>query len=320
MNARAQSARIDALMLEAGAALDVARRSARRAEHGVREAGRIVGVLHEDLVEPARVGEPVLVVPIAANRKLSPVDLIDVGGPRKRPVPRRPHVSATYLPVQQTCPRSCPFRGHGCMAQSGYTGRSVRRLEALAKGLDGWELARLEARAIDRLCVRGVPQDGGRDGTGSRDLRLHVSGDVTITAGARALAAAVRRWQRRGGGSAWTFTHAWKTIAREAWGPISVLASVEAPRDAELARARGYTPAITVRSFPSESRFRLRGSDTRWVPCPAETRERTCVECRLCLDRESHLFETGGGIAFAVHGPQGGAARRRLPVVREVAA
>lgn len=315
MSARAQSARLDALMLEAGAALDVAKRSARKTEQRVREAGRAVGVVHEDLLEPARIGEPALVIPIAANRKLAPVDLVDVGGARKRPVPRRPHVSATYMPIRQTCPRSCAFRDNGCMAQSGYTGRPVRRLEALAEGLDAWELARLEARGIDRLCVRGVPQDGGRDGTRGRDLRLHVSGDVTVTAGARALAGAVLRWQRRGGGTAWTFTHAWASLSRDAWGSISVLASVEEPADAELARERGYTPAITVRRFPSESSFRLEGSDTRWIPCPAETRGRTCVECRLCLDREPHLFENGAGIAFAVHGPQGGRARRQLPVL-----
>ncbi len=308
-------AHLDALFLEAARALDDGKKAARRAQTSVQELAGTVGVQLDDDPALRKPEAPVLVIPIAANRKLAPVDLVDVGLPRKRPVPRAPFVSATYVPVAQTCPATCPFRGHGCMAESGYTGRAVRRLEALAAGLDAWEIGRQEALAIDRLCAHGVPRDGGRDGKSPRDLRLHVSGDVTQLGALRALAAAVERWRARGGGSAWTFTHAWASLPRHAWGRVSVLASVEDPREAEAARVLGYTPAITVRSFPARSSFRLEGSSTTWIPCPAETSGRTCVECRLCLDREPWLHETGRGIAFAVHGMQAAAAKRRLPVV-----
>ncbi len=310
--------KIDELFADAAAALDDSRRAARRAEGRVRELAGELGVELEEDAHPAlrRAEEAVLALAIAANRKLAPVDLVDVGGPRRRPVPRAPYCAATYVPVRQTCPSSCPFRGHGCMAEAGYTGRAVRRLEGAAEGLDVYELARQEARAIDRLRPR---RDGGRDGRSPRDLRLHVSGDVTRPDALEMIAAAALRWQRRGGGGVWTFTHAWRALERRLWTPISVLASVESPADAEHARDLGYTPAITVRAFPARSSFHLEGSTTAWIPCPAETSGRTCVECRLCIDREPWLHETGRGIAFAVHGMSAERARRRLPVLRRTA-
>lgn len=295
----------DELVMHALDEIDVGRRNARR-------AAEQMGVGVDEL---ATAEQPALVIPVAANRKLSPVDLVDVGMARRRPVPRRPFCSATYVPVQQTCPRTCPFRGNGCMAQSGYTGRAVRRIEALAEGMSSYEIGRQEALALDRLCRRGVPRDGGRDGESPRDLRLHISGDVTEDSSLRVLAAAVSRWKARGGGSAWTFTHAWERLERERWRPISVLASIERPEQSELAQARSYVPAITVRTFPSTKPFRVAGSRTMWIPCPAETKKRTCVECRLCLDHEDQLYERGHGIAFAVHGGQSKKAKRQLPTL-----
>src|SRR4051812_33324837 len=52
----------------------------------------------------------------SANRKLSPVDLVDVGGARPRPIPRAPFVSSTYVSIQSTCPDSCAFKRSGCFA------------------------------------------------------------------------------------------------------------------------------------------------------------------------------------------------------------
>lgn len=272
---------------------------------------------------------PALAIPVAANRKLAPVEMqvaFRADGrqfERKRPVPQRPHCSSTYLPVKQTCPETCPFQGNGCMAEAGYTGRAVKRLEQLAeiavRGLSRLDaatrLANAEARAIDSLFARGVPKHGGRDGNGPVDMRLHVSGDVTTAAGLRYLRLAIERWKRRGGGTAWTFTHAWRRLHRALWGPISVLASVETPAEAEEAWRRGYAPAMTVREFPAPRAFRVEGSSITWIPCPAELRKATCVQCRLCLDRAGWLHENRKGIAFAVHGPESVAAKLRLPVL-----
>lgn len=259
---------------------------------------------------------------IAANRKLSPVDMVvayradGAVFERKRPVPRRPFCSVTYAPVTQTCPDTCTFKNHGCMAQSGYTGRAVRRIEDEAEGMSPFEIAVHEAREIDRIWPSGVPRWGGRDGFSPVDMRLHVSGDVTELEALRVIVAAVLRWMERGGGDPWTFTHAWMHLLRGDWGPISVLASVETMEQAAAARARQYTPALTLQSFPSTKAFKLRGSDTKWIPCPGETQRKTCVECRLCTSREEWLFKNNMGIAFAVHGPQTSDARKRLPVLR----
>jgi hypothetical protein len=259
-------------------------------------------------------GSPALVIPRAANRKLAPVDLVDVGGDRKRPIARAPFCSATYMPIAQTCPSSCTFKGRGCFASAGYSGRAVRRLEELARGKTEFELAMAEADAIDRLERRGVVPDGGRDGKSRRDMRLHVSGDITDTLGLDAIAAAVARWQKRGGGSAWSFTHAWRSLPRGRWRTISILASVETAQQVAEARTHSYVPALTIREFPSTKPFKIPGASTTFIPCPAETKGTTCVECRLCLDREPFLFEKDKGIAFAAHGMQVTQAKKRLPM------
>jgi hypothetical protein len=106
------------------------------------------------------------------------------------------------------------------------------------------------------------------------------------------------------------FTHAWREVPRDAWGSISVLASVEQLGDIEAARAAGYAVAIVVDEVPTDKAFFRVGSDTKIVPCPAETRGATCIECRLCLD-DDKLARSNVAIAFEAHGPT---ARR----VREV--
>jgi hypothetical protein len=201
------------------------------------------------------------------------------------------------------------------MAESGFTGGAVHRLERLAGDLDAVELARREAHEIDRTWRNGVPQLGGRDGNAGIDLRLHVSGDSRTVRGTYALAGAALRWRERGGGSVWTFTHSWREVPRAAWGDVSVLASIERLADVERARARGYAPALVVDRFPHDEKCFDAGG-VKFIPCPAETKaERTCVECRLCLDRTEWMLETGRGIAFAVHGPGASSAKRHLEVV-----
>ena len=50
------------------------------------------------------------------------------------------------------------------------------------------------------------------------------------------------------------------------------------------------------------------------VPCPAEDGKTTCVECRLCLDRD--LTRLGVAIGFAAHGHQQASVVKRLTVVK----
>jgi hypothetical protein len=232
------------------------------------------------------------------DKKLAPVDFVDRGHGRKpEPVAVGPYVATTYVSINATCPSSCPMKGAGCYAQAGAAQRLVHRLDAAAAGRTPEDVIADEVRLIDDASKRGVPKDGAR---GGRDLRLHVGGDVGSEAGARLLAAAARRWRDRGGGTVWTFTHLWREVPREAFGEISVLASVESAQEIGAARQRGYPAAIVVERFGSNKAFSLPGSDVRVIPCPAETAGRTCAECRLCLDRD--LLGIGVAIGFEAHG------------------
>lgn len=250
---------------------------------------------------------PVAIRRTSSNRKLSPQKIVDVKG-RQRCVPQFPFCSSTYVSIESTCPRSCPYRGHGCYAQSGMAVRRLDRVAVRAKW-SGLSTIEVEAEQIDRLFMRKVRQDGAR---GGRDLRLHVSGDAFSSRGAQILADAARRWQERGGGSVWTFTHLWRTIPRSDWGPISVLASVETLRGARVAFESGYAPALTVPEHRDHAALPA-GKGLKIIPCPAQTVGTTCVQCRLCLDGA----EPGRGVAFALHGTSISRARRRLRVLQE---
>jgi hypothetical protein len=238
----------------------------------------------------------------SANRKLAPRRLVTVGN-RKRPVPTGPYICSTYLPIEKTCSSTCPLKDNGCYPQSGYTQSLIHKLDEAARSFTPDEVVAEEARRIRRAFNgRRIPQDGGRHGNAGRDLRLHDSGDVTTAEQAALLAAAVDDWLRRDGGRVWTYTHGWRQIPREAFGETSVLASVEMPEDIERARELRYASAIVVDEFPSKNAFKLPGSTATIIPCPAETSERTCVECRLCLDADG-LLRRNQAIAFQAHGP-----------------
>ena len=255
-------------------------------------------------------GLPVIFQAKAANRKISPVDQVDNETSRLRPVPRAPFCCSTYAAISVTCPSRCTYKGHGCFVEAGFTRHMMMKLDKSAAGMTGLQVARIEAAAIDQSFRDWVPDDGAR---GGRDLRLHVGGDVGGGSfGARVLGAAAERWLARGGGRVWTYTHKWKHIPRPAFGPISVLASIERPRDARDAIESGYAPALTVDRFDGTRAFDVNG--VKIVPCAAETTGTTCVECRMCLDRD--LVRAGTGIAFALHGPLVDAARRRLMVLQ----
>jgi hypothetical protein len=221
-------------------------------------------------------------------------------------------VAATYSSIEATCPRSCAlYQNKFCYAMSGHVLFTLRRFKG-AKGSRPEQAAREEAAAIDTAFKGGpVPQDGAR---GGRDLRLHVSGDARTPGAAKILAGAIARWFARGGGAAWTYTHAHKSVPRAAWGPTSVLASVDRLEDVPAAKAQGYAPARYVAEFPSEKAWEEGG--TKWIPCPAQTRDNVgCADCRLCFNDQA-LRERNAGIAFSAHGAKQTAMKRRLTVVQ----
>lgn len=255
---------------------------------------------------------PVRLSLASCNRKLSPVTYSMRNGRMYSLRAVEPKLVTTTISIDKTCP-PCPFKNNGCLTQEGYTRVTMNTLDEAAQGWTPRQILALEAAAIDSLWPKGVPQDGR---LGGRDLRLHIGGDAPETVNARWLAWAAQRWLDRGGGSVWTYTHSWPWIRRVAWGPIAALASIEHPAEVDHARGAGYVPAITLQRFPSERAFRLPGSDTTWIPCPAETRGTTCVECRLCLDREVYMHRENKGIAFAAHGQGVERVKKALPVIQ----
>ncbi len=196
--------------------------------------------------------------------------------------------AATTHAAQVSCPDSCVFKdGGGCYAESGRQGKVVTsRLneDAAAAGASALDVARVEAKALDAMPI-----------TIGRPLRLHTVGDCASDAAAVIVSAAAERYMERGGGPVWTYTHAWRDVARASWGRVSVLASCETAADVDVARARGYATALVVEEFESD---RL---NDRVLPCPAQTRGRSCSDCRLCFN-DAGLMERGYSIGFELHG------------------
>lgn len=244
----------------------------------------------------------------SCNSKLAPQRVEIAKSKRKRFVPIGPFVASTYSSISATCPDSCFFKDNGCFAQVGSHHLTMGRLDRASRGMDGLEVSLAEADGLSKLWPRGVPQDGHR---GGRDIRLHVGGDTSCTRGARALADAVQTLKSRGLGAAWTYTHRWKTIPRESWGPIRIFASVERPIDAIAAMRRGYSPAMTRAEIGSSSTWKV-SPDLAITPCPYEAHpaKPTCAKCRLCLD--GVLDQPGHGVAFYAHGRETDLVKLRL--------
>jgi len=217
-------------------------------------------------------------------------------------------VSATYLSLS-SCPSTCELKKTGeCYSMSGRVGMITRRLDRGISSKDYLRIAQEESRKI-RCSFEGgpIPQDGAR---GGRDLRAHVSGDCRNNTVAKIFGNAAKNWVSRGGNMPWTYSHAWRSIKRSSWGKhVSVLASLDNPKDAKKALRNHYAPARYVPEFKDDRAWEEHG--VRWIPCPAQTKETVCVECRLCMN-DKKLKKMKAGIAFAAHGGREHKMRRRL--------
>jgi hypothetical protein len=158
--------------------------------------------------------------------------------------------AATTYAEQRSCPSDCVFfDGGGCYAEEGPLGKFVTApLNRAAQAVEAGpvEIAQAEADAIDDLSVvPGLP------------LRLHTVGDCATDEAACIVAAAAERYMERGGGPVWTYTHAWRVVARESWGTVSVLASCETGDDVRVARSRGYATAMVVEEFDLDRLYEI---------------------------------------------------------------
>ena len=194
-------------------------------------------------------------------------------------------MSATYT-QQDSCP-PCPLRAAGCYAEVGTLAFTTRRLNRAPTVDRPVVLAKTEARQIDAL-------------TGWRKLRVHVVGDSRTPAAARVVGAAMVRYSRKHEQPAWTYTHAWRTVARADWRGATVLASCDRPADVPKAQSKGYPIALVVPEHPSRQVYQYAGLSV--LPCPAQfktdgVRGAHCETCQIC-ERPDELTRRGLVLGF----------------------
>lgn len=221
-------------------------------------------------------------------------------------------VAATYASISKSCSDSCLLKNGGCYAQTSYVGIVTSRLNKLAEknNVTPLEIAQEEAWLIRESF-------GKKNIQHKKPLRLHVAGDTTTKEGAKVISEGVDNYKSRGGGLVWSYTHSWKSVPRSAWTKnISILGSVDSIEEVKKVRRKGYAPAIVVPQFENHKAFSIKGTSTKFIPCPAQTKENvTCVDCKLCM-RADDLYERNYGIAFSAHGVLKNKINKRLTVIK----
>lgn len=215
-------------------------------------------------------------------------------------------MDATYASIDRTCPSTCALKSAGCYAQTSFVGITNARLTKEASTLSALQVARSEASAIRNTYKDKITKE--------TYLRIHVSGDTKVRKGVVSINAAVKSLLTKGLKAAYSYTHSWRNIPRKLWSNVSVLASVDSVSQVEQARKNGYAPAIVVSEFASDKAFKIPGSDVTFIPCPAQTRDITCGQCKLCM-KADFLYQNNKGIAFAAHGVAKGKIKKRLNVL-----
>ncbi len=218
-------------------------------------------------------------------------------------------VSATYV-SQSSCPGNCPLFHAGCYAEHGLPFMTTRRVNASPVS-DPAEIARQEAAEIDKL-------------TGLNLLRLHVVGDATTDQAASIIAEAAERYTARHGRPVWTYTHAWRDVDRDSFGPINVSASCESADDISAAKARGYSTVVIYdigdrdkwHSATADRPFVMQdshGQEHKIVPCPEQFgRAINCASCKgLCTDT-ANMRKHDLTVGFVTHGVRRGTVGRML--------
>jgi hypothetical protein len=216
-------------------------------------------------------------------------------------------MDATYASIDSTCPDTCALKSSGCYAQTSFVGITNARLNQEAKTLTNLQVARAEARAIREAYKFNIVKE--------TYLRIHVSGDTRTRNGVRSINSAVKTLLDKGLKKAYSYTHSWRNVPRKLWSNVSILASVDDVSQVAQARENGYAPALVVSEFASDKAFKMEGSDVTFIPCPAQTREVTCGQCKLCM-KADFLYENNKGIAFAAHGVGNGKIKKRLNVIK----
>lgn len=228
------------------------------------------------------------------------------------------HVIASYA-AHQSCPNDCPLlpkladngewaddmRKRSCYAAHAQASMAMRRLNlrAALNGDTSLSIALAEARLFDTVRVTKSMR--------GRPIRVHVGGDCATSAAARIVSSAVGRLIKRGSGKAWSYSHAWRKMARSDWGSVSVLASCNNDADRRDAKVAGWATAQVmpegVAMARSGGRFDWVEGSERFTICPAQVAERfgksfACTSCpNLCRD-DQKMITGNRTVVFLTHG------------------
>lgn len=200
-------------------------------------------------------------------------------------------VVTTTLPIKATCATDClhhPDREGTCYAYNGPMLWHQRRMESAID--PSWDIGGMEANQLASNAPAGAL------------TRLHVAGEWLDAAHVKRVLKVVKAKSLK----AWSYTHKWRKFKATSFRGLSILASCDSLPDAVQAWIKGYAPALVVPKFESVQAYDLKyanGSDSgmRGIPCPAQTKQRTCEECKLCLKTE-WLHATQQVILFEAHG------------------
>lgn len=227
-------------------------------------------------------------------------------------------VSCTYAP-RQSCPGTCIFCNSGCYGEYAFIKTINRNIQAAAAKFGG-----------DRIKIAEVEAESIRGLKGNLPLRVHIIGDCSVGGAARLVSDAVMDYQRIARMPSWAYTHAWRSVGRNSWGRMSVVASTESIDDVYKAFGKGYAACIVAESKEKV----VLPSGIRLLPCPAITKPvqvvrepllnkdgspsmtkdgqqrmrnievpggYKCVRCRLCM-KAARLRQLGIVINFHPHG------------------
>ena len=219
-------------------------------------------------------------------------------------------VAVTWV-SQVTCPgyraddpNPCALFGAGCYATEGHCAFTTRRVNLAALGAGGLQVSPDDVADAEAESIRMMAMFA------ALPLRVHIVGDCITDYAAGTVASAAMEYHAVHSAPVWSYTHAWRSVARASWQGVSILASCDSPADVPVARAAGYATALVVDAFDRNDSGRAIASKLpdggTLLPCPNQVAKDlgntvTCMDCRLCW-QDQFLLERNITIGFEAHG------------------
>jgi hypothetical protein len=206
---------------------------------------------------------------------------------------------------RDTDPHPCALYNAGCYAGEGHCAFTTRRVNTAALGAGGLQVDPADVADAEAQAIRIMSMYA------ALPLRIHIVGDCITDYAADTVASAAMEYHAVHSAPVWSYTHAWRSVARASWHGVSILASCDTLDDIPAAKSAGYATALVVDEFATNDAGRpvpsaLPDGGTL-VPCPNQVAKAlgkdtvTCMDCRLCW-MDDFLKEKNLTIGFAAHG------------------